>query len=474
MTILDNSFKEKQDLAIQIELLRMKLDAATEPDEREALEAELLRLEQVCAARWPSDSWETQPAMPAVDPSNVFIPSGAGYSGKGHKLTRTSLADQFPGRSISQNQPSVQERRQAAAWQAIHDGQASLQQAQKSSGETAKSLFQDAMNKFASAGKLFQECNVKSGAAAAHALLGTAHKGRADLFPPEASAKEAEKAAGHLMAALEFYTEADQPNQWADVNFNLGEALMKIPEPVHFKNAAAAFQAALRVYKPETNHEFWSKSLANFGIAVGFAVATGSLPRTWTKQSVAACRQALGELDARFPICRAYTASTLGQMLVMEANLEVAAGSGAIDVAAHLEDALCSLDDALNTFTETAYPAEWAEIQSTKASALLHKARRSPADEASSAFSAAIETAKAALRIIKADDPVQGMAMQLTIFQAHRALATSDGCEDVGRELNLALESADAVLPLLGPENEAFKAQLVQQRAELCALKSAL
>lgn len=473
MAILDDSFREKADLGMQISSLKERLESVTEPAEREALQAEIQQLERVREARWPYDTGRPTLRLPTVDSGDMFTVEDAERFMKASGIDSASL--RHIGAKAPTHNPkplSEKETNQAAAWKAMRAGKTSLQRAAESTGEQARSLFQDALNKFGLAGKTFQQDNIKSGIAAAHALTGTAYKGRADLAPPEAREKELELAIGHLLVAIENYTEADNPVPWADAHSMLGEAFLMLSD-AQPKNAAAAFQAALRVYKPETNHASWAKSVAGFGIAVGAATEAGALPLTWVSQSVDACRTALKELKG-FPISRAYASSTLGRMLVTQISLESQQKTGSIDVPAHLEEAMQCLADALNTFTEEQRPFEWAEIHAAKAGAYLHKGLLAPPDAAPRLFESAVDAGTAALRVITIEHATGWANTHLILLRTYRSLASSEGCENVGHQLDKAIASIDAVLPVLGPELAALKANVEQQRAEITDLRSAI
>lgn len=72
-------------------------------------------------------------------------------------------------------------------------------------------------------------------------------------------------------------------------------------------------------------------------------------------------------------------------------------------------------------------------------------------------LSEAIAAGEDALLRADPDDPGMRFNTQVLLFRAHKSLAVSGVCDDVGRELDMALACIDAALPHLGPELAAVK-----------------
>lgn len=473
MAILDDSAAEKAKLLRQIESLRGRLESATERDERDALQVQIQRLELTWKVRWPSDTWQITPYTSMIDNDDGIAKADADRYRQSFGTKPSSLRHHGPRRATPKSKPfGENELDQSAAWTAMADGKASLQRARVSTQNQATGLYQDALHRFAFAGKAFERYDIKRGIAEAHAYMGVTHKECADLIMVEDREKELERAVSHLSAAIENYSEVDNPGPWADAHIALGDAMLQQSDPAQAKNAVAIFQAVLRGCKPETNHEVWSNAVGGLGIAVAKAVDTGALPIVWVSESVNACRTALKELEDKIPHFRAYVSSTLSRMLVAELAVKNSQKADAFDASAQLDEAMACIAEALETFTEEEHPREWAEVQVSKATALMHKGLLAAPDAVPVLCAAAVDAGTAALRIIDADDPNRWATVQLVLMRLHRMLASSATCADAGRELDQAIECIDVVLPVLGPNVAEMKTHLEKQRADIVSQRS--
>ncbi len=165
-----------------------------------------------------------------------------------------------------------------------------------------------------------------------------------------------EQAMACYREALEIYTEADFPADWAMTQNNLGIAYGDLPTGdmgENLKTAIACYQAALRVYTEADFPVGWAGTQNNLGIAYR-DLPTGD--RGENLKTAIACYQAALRVftEADFPVGWASTQNNLGI-----AYFDLPTG----DRGENLKTAIACYQAALRVSTEADFPVDWAETQ---------------------------------------------------------------------------------------------------------------
>ncbi len=175
-----------------------------------------------------------------------------------------------------------------------------------------------------------------------------------------------EQAIAAFHAALEIYSPEDMPLDWAMVQNNLGIALTDIGLGERGTQALEAATVALRAALAERRRDLvpldWATTMNNLGTALKL-LGDRSHDPAHTEEAVAAFRAALGEYtETATPLDWAMTQNNLGNALAMLAEHAPEGG--------HLEAALAAYDGALREYRRDRTPLEWAMTQQNRGIAL--------------------------------------------------------------------------------------------------------
>lgn len=166
-----------------------------------------------------------------------------------------------------------------------------------------------------------------------------------------------EKAISYYQAALTVLTEHESPENWANVQHNIGTAYGRLSTDGRSKNlqkAISAFEAALRVLTEKDFPKFWAGTQNNLGTAYR-TLSIGDRSEN-LKKAIAAHEAALRVFtEKECPADWARTQNSLGIAY---------AGFIGDDHEENLKKAIAAYEAALRVYAEKDYPADWAMIQS--------------------------------------------------------------------------------------------------------------
>lgn len=270
-----------------------------------------------------------------------------------------------------------------------------------------------------------------------------------------------------LAAALQVYTEADFPQEWAKTQNILGIAYRNLPTGdcgEKLRRAIECYQAALRVYTEADCPQDWATMQNNLGIAYGNLPARDRSENL--RRSIECFRAALRvNTEADFPHQWAMTQNNLGgaysslptgdrgedlrraiecyqaalrvctdadfsqQWAMTQNNLEVAYGNLPTGVRGeNLRLAIECYHAALRVYTEAHFPQDWAMTQNNLGIAYRNLAN----GDRDQNVRRAIECYEAALRVYtEADFPQDWAWTQNNLGVAYRSLPTGDRGENL-------------------------------------------
>jgi len=233
-------------------------------------------------------------------------------------------------------------------------------------------------------------------------------------------------------AALQVYTEAEFPDDWARTQNNLGASYEMLPtgdRGTNLQKAIECYAAALRVHTETDFPVNWATTQNNLGIAYQ-ELPTGD--REANLQRAIGCYEAAFRVytEAAFPLDWAKTQSNLGT-----AYQELPTG----DQEANLQRAIGCYEAALEVYTETEFPSDWARTQICLGSAY----GRLPTGDRGANLQKAIRCYEAALRVYaETEFPVDWATTQNNLGTAYGQLPTGDR----GANLQKAIECCAAAL----------------------------
>ena len=213
----------------------------------------------------------------------------------------------------------------------------------------------------------------------------------AALGEREAGTALLEEAVAAFRAALEEWTRARVPLDWAMTQNNLGNALQTLGEreagTARLEEAVVAFRAALEEWTRDRVPLQWAGTQNNLGNAL-WALGQRETGTARLDEAVTAYRAALEERTrARAPLQWATTQNNLGNALWALGQRE--AGT------ARLEEAVTAYSAALEEWTRDRVPLDWAMTQNNLGTALRTLGQREAGtvrlEEAVAAFRAALE-----------------------------------------------------------------------------------
>jgi tetratricopeptide (TPR) repeat protein len=191
----------------------------------------------------------------------------------------------------------------------------------------------------------------------------------------EESRKLLTDAVAAYRSALEVYTKADLPQDWAGTQNNLGATLWELGKRSGgeegrklLTDAVAAFRSALEIYTKADLPQGWATTQNNLGNAL-WQLGTrsgGEEGRKLLTDAVAAFRSALEiYTKADLPLGWAMTQNNLGNALQ-----DLGTRSGGEEGRKLLTDAVAAYRSALEVYTKADLPQDWAVTQSNLGIAL--------------------------------------------------------------------------------------------------------
>jgi tetratricopeptide (TPR) repeat protein len=204
--------------------------------------------------------------------------------------------------------------------------------------------------------------------------------------------------------ALEVYTRADSPQDWAVTQTNLGNALQAQGQRAVgergmqlLADAVTAYREILEVRTRADSPQDWAATQTNLGhvLAIQGERTVGERGTQLLADAVTACRQAL-EVYTRTdsPQDWAMTQNNLGNTLIMQG--ERTAGERGTQL---LADAVRAYRQALEVRTRTDWPQDWAATQTNLGTALAMQGERTTGERGTQLLADAVTACRQALEV---------------------------------------------------------------------------
>jgi tetratricopeptide (TPR) repeat protein len=274
---------------------------------------------------------------------------------------------------------------------------------------------------FEAALQVWTEADSPSDWAGTQNNLGTVYNG----LPTGDRAENLRRAIDYFNAALRVFTESDFPSDWATTQSNLGLSYSNLPtgdRAENLRQAIACYQAALRVYTESDFAFHWAGTQNNLGTAYS------NLP---TGDRVENLRRAIACYEAAL---RVYTESSFpSDWAGIQHNLgTVYSDLPTGDRVENLRQAIAYFEAALRVWSESDFPSAWAMTQNNLGSVYSNL----PTGDRAENLRQAIAYFEAALRVYTESDSPSDWAMtQHNLGSAYRHLPTSTGGENFRRAI---------------------------------------
>jgi tetratricopeptide (TPR) repeat protein len=312
----------------------------------------------------------------------------------------------------------------------------------RSGAEQGRKLLQDAIAAFRFALEVRTKADLSQSWARTQNDLGQALYELGIRSGAEEGPKLLQDAIAAFRSALEVYTKAHQPQNWAAAQNNLGAALRALgihsgagaeEGPKLLQDAVAAFRSALEVYTKADLPQNWAAAQNNLGAALqalGIRSGAEEGPKL-VRDAVAAYRSALeGRTKADLPQDWAQTQYNLGLALY-----EFGTRSGAEECRKLLQDAIAACRSALEVYTKADTPQPWAATQYNLGNVLYELGILSDAQEGRKLLQNAVAAYRSALEVYTKEDLLQDWALTLShLGNALYKLGMRSGAEE-GRNL---------------------------------------
>ena len=318
----------------------------------------------------------------------------------------------------------------------------------RSGGEEGRELLEQAVAAHASALEIYTKADLPQDWARTQNNLGFALRDLGTRSEGEEGRKLLEQALAAFKSALEVYTKADLPQDWALTQNNLGLVLHDLGTRSGgggkggklLEQAVAAYQSALEVYTKADLPQDWARTQNNLGFAL-WDLGTRSGGEEGGKlleQAVAAYQSALAVYTkADLPQDWARTQNNLGFAL-----WDLGTRSGGEEGGKLLEQAVAAYQSALEVYTKVDLPHGWALTQNNLGLALHDLGTRSGGAKGRKLLEQAVAAYQSALEVYTKADLPHGWALtQNNLGLALHDLGTRSGGGGKGRKL---LEQAGA------------------------------
>jgi tetratricopeptide (TPR) repeat protein len=213
-----------------------------------------------------------------------------------------------------------------------------------------------------------------------------------------------EHAVACFRAALMVYTPETTPIEWAQTQYELGNALREQAllaegpqRAALLEQAVAAHRAALTALSPEHTPTDWANTQNNLGLALATqaGLAEGPQRAALLEQAVAALRAALSvHSREETPVNWAQAQNNLGLALTDQAELAEGPQRAAL-----LEQAVAALRAALSVLSPEETPVVWAASQNNLGLALTDQARLAEGPQRAALLEQAVAALRAALSV---------------------------------------------------------------------------
>jgi tetratricopeptide (TPR) repeat protein len=284
-----------------------------------------------------------------------------------------------------------------------------------SGGEKAAAFFDQAAQAFQKELAVFTKANSPHDWATVQIAIGNLLVNESELANMEGQREEAmassQKAVQTFRSALEVYTKADSPRDWAATQDGLGCALTEEARRAGGDQAAAlldqavqAFQSALEVRNKTDLPLDWAATQNNLGYVLleEAARASGDKAAALFAQAAEDFQKALeGFTKADRPLDWARTQNQLGDVLGEEAEK-----SGDANAPQLLEQAVQAYRSELQVYNKADFPDDWADAQESlrdalekEGDALEKEAEQSSSDKTQGIFEQALQAYRDALRV---------------------------------------------------------------------------
>jgi tetratricopeptide (TPR) repeat protein len=224
---------------------------------------------------------------------------------------------------------------------------------------------------------------------------------------------------------LQVYTKAEQPQRWAQAQFDLGLALRLqglessgAEKGIRMSEAVEAFRAALQVYTKADLPRDFAATQNNLGNALRLQGVLGSPAeaRTRMAEAVEAHRAALQVVTkADLPQAWAAIQDKLGDALTSQSDWSAGAEASSL-----LAAAVEAFHGALQVRTKADLPQDWAATQYDLGWALLYQSQRNGGPQATG-MAQAVGAFRAALQVYtKVNEPLMWAVTEESLARALR------------------------------------------------------
>lgn len=212
-----------------------------------------------------------------------------------------------------------------------------------------------------------------------------------ERYPRGNRAHNLEHAIQCFTQAARVHSQSDFPTQWATLQNNVGNAWIKFPEGdprQNIERGIACHQAALEVWSREDRRSDWAATQTNLGNAWALLPSDGEERARNLRRSISCYKSALGvRTRAATPIAWAATLNNLGSALM----LLPCSKRGET-----FHEAIECFENALEVRTRGAFPLDWAKTQANLGQAWAKR----PDGDKSDNLSEAIAFFECALEVI--------------------------------------------------------------------------
>jgi tetratricopeptide (TPR) repeat protein len=175
-----------------------------------------------------------------------------------------------------------------------------------------------------------------------------------------------EEAIACYQSALQFYTSESSPQDWAEIQNNLGLAYrerIQGEKAENLEQAIASYTGALQVYTRDAFPQHWATTQNNLGTAYSNRILGDKAQNL--EQAIASYTAAL----------QVYTRDAFPQhWATTQNNLGIAYSNRILgDKAQNLEQAIASYTAALQVYTRDTFPQHWATTQNNLGAAYSHR-----------------------------------------------------------------------------------------------------
>ncbi len=303
-------------------------------------------------------------------------------------------------------------------------GNSFLRQGMLVGGAEGVSKLENAVTAYRAALQFYTEANSPANWALMQSNLGNAYLAQGKRFGGAKGVAKLEEAVTAYRNALRFQTETELPTDWATTQNNLGITLScqgeRLGGPggaLKLEEAITAYRAALRVRTDAGLPDAWAMTQNNLAsvLKLQSACLGDSDAIAKLEEAITIYRAALRvRTEADRPIAWAMTQNNLGAALAAQGVRH-----NAEEGVAKLEEAVAAYRNALRVQTEAELPVDWAQTQNNLGIALQTQGMLLGGSDGVAKFEEAIAVYRAALRVFtKANLPADWAMTQNNLGNA--------------------------------------------------------